>query len=44
MARSVDDDHLAVPLGLVGLYWLRLFKPLLEADCVIRRNPPTQFG
>jgi SAM-dependent methyltransferase len=32
MARSVDDDHVAVPLGLVGLYWLRLFKPLLEAD------------
>jgi SAM-dependent methyltransferase len=31
MARSVGDEHVAVPLGLVGLYWLRLFKPLLEA-------------
>ena len=28
-ARDCDDDHVAVPLGLVGLYWVRLFKPLL---------------
>jgi HNH endonuclease len=32
MARPVDDDHVAVPLGLVGLNWLRLFKPLIQAD------------
>ena len=32
MARLVDDDHVAVPLGLVGLNWLRLFKPLIQAD------------
>jgi len=32
MARAVDDDRVSLPLGLVGLYWLRLFKPLLAAD------------
>ena len=30
-ARDTDDGHVAVPLGLVGLYWVRLFKPLLAA-------------
>ena len=32
LARHPDDDHVAVPMGLVALTWLRLFKPLLEAD------------
>lgn len=32
MAHYADDDHVSVPLGLVALYWLRLFKPLIEAD------------
>ena len=27
-----DDEYVTVPLGLVGLYWIRLFKPLLGAD------------
>jgi hypothetical protein len=27
-----DDEYVTVPLGLVGLYWIRLFKPLLAAD------------
>lgn len=30
LARVRGDDHVALPLGLVGLYWLRLFKPLLK--------------
>lgn len=30
-ARSGKDDHMYVPLGLVALYWIRLFKPLLDA-------------
>ena len=30
-ARNLGDDQVAVPLGLVALYWIRLFKPLLEA-------------
>ena len=31
-AQYQDDEHVSVPLGLVALYWLRLFKPLLQAD------------
>lgn len=30
--RAGKDDHVSVPLGLVALYWIRLFKPLLDAD------------
>jgi SAM-dependent methyltransferase len=26
-----DSEHVSVPLGLVALYWIRLFKPLLAA-------------
>jgi hypothetical protein len=32
MTRPQGDELVAVPLGLVGLYWLRLFKPLLAAN------------
>ena len=28
-ARPADDDHVAVPMGLVALTWIRLYKPLL---------------
>ena len=28
-AREGKDDHVDLPLGLVALYWVRLFKPLL---------------
>ena len=28
----VDDDHVAIPMGLVALTWLRLYTPLLRAD------------
>ena len=31
-AKHVEDDYVTVPLGLVGLYWLRLYKPLLSKD------------
>ena len=31
-AQDNDDGYVAVPLGLVGLYWIRLFKPLLAND------------
>ena len=30
-ASHHDDDHVAVPLGLIALTWIRLFKPLLSA-------------
>lgn len=31
MARAVDDATVAVPLGLIALNWLRLYKPLIAA-------------
>ncbi len=31
-ARKAEDGYVAVPLGLVGLYWIRMFKPLLAAN------------
>jgi hypothetical protein len=31
-ARDTDDEYVAIPLGLVGLYWIRLFKPLLASE------------
>jgi len=32
MTREADDDYVSVPLGLVALYWIRMFKPLVQAD------------
>ena len=32
LVRQSGDDRVSVPLGLVALTWLRLYKPLLEAD------------
>ena len=32
VAVPAGDERVALPLGLVGLYWLRLFRPLLDAD------------
>src|SRR5262249_16812718 len=31
-ARDRDVDYVTIPLGLVALYWVRLFKPLLAAN------------
>lgn len=30
MARSASDEAVSVPLGLIALIWLRLYKPLLD--------------
>lgn len=32
LAVEDGDDHVRLPLGLVGLYWLRLYLPLAAAD------------
>jgi SAM-dependent methyltransferase len=32
MVQGADDEHVSVPLGLVALYWIRMYKPLIEAD------------
>ena len=37
MARSRDDHFVSVPLGLVALTWVRIFKPLLAAN--LPQNP-----
>lgn len=37
LARNHDDDFVAVPLGLVALTWIRLFKPLLSES--LPQNP-----
>ncbi|OEJ67251.1 hypothetical protein [Magnetovibrio blakemorei] len=37
MARTRDDQFVSVPLGLVALTWIRLFKPLLAAN--LPQNP-----
>ncbi len=31
LAAPLDDDRIEVPFGLVGLTWLRLYRPLLDA-------------
>ena len=36
-AHPLDDEFVSVPLGLAALYWIRLFKPLLQAD--LPQNP-----
>jgi len=37
VAGSADDDHVAIPMGLVALTWIRLYKPLLVED--LPQNP-----
>ena len=32
MARETEDGHVVLPLGLVGLTWLRLYLPLARVD------------
>ena len=32
VAREYDDDHMAIPLGLVSLFWLRQYHQLLNHD------------
>ena len=40
--RHPDDEHVEVPMGLVALTWLRLFKPILEAN--LPQNPSNDRG
>ncbi len=32
LAEEQDQDHVTIPMGLVALTWIRLYKPLLDAD------------
>ena len=31
LTRPVNEDYVAVPLGLIAVFWLRQFKPVLQA-------------
>ncbi len=42
VAKDRGDEFVSVPLGLVALTWLRLFKPLLLAD--LPQNPRNTSG
>ena len=42
MARLEKDDHVSIPMGLVALTWLRLYKPLLEEN--LPQNPRNRRG
>ncbi len=42
LANDVDETHIAVPLGLVALTWLRLYLPLARAD--LPQSPSNRAG
>lgn len=41
LASPVEDDGVEIPFGLVGLTWLRLYRPLLDANLP---QSPTNIG
>ena len=41
MGRLIGEDLISIPLGLVGLYWVRLYKPLISAKLP---QSPTNIG
>jgi SAM-dependent methyltransferase len=41
MAREEPDGSISLPLGLVALFWIRMMKPLVEAD---HPQTPTSRG
>lgn len=42
IVRNADDDYVSVPLGLVALYWIRMYKPLLDKG--IPQKPASSDG
>jgi SAM-dependent methyltransferase len=42
LAYDADETHVAVPLGLVALTWLRLYLPLVRAD--LPQSPQNRVG
>jgi hypothetical protein len=37
-----ESDHVAVPMGMVALFWMRMYKPLIES--ALPQMPFTHFG
>ncbi len=42
LAEEQGEDHVVIPMGLVALTWIRLYKPLLDAD--IPQSPVNDRG
>ena len=42
LAEEHGQDHVSIPMGLVALTWIRLYKPLIEAD--IPQSPVNDRG
>ena len=42
LASSTDEEYVAVPMGLVALTWIRLYKPLLAAN--MPQSPQNRRG
>ena len=42
MAQTENDDYVSIPMGLVALTWIRLYKPLLEDN--LPQNPRNRLG
>ena len=42
LASPAGDEHVSIPLGLVALMWIRLYKPLLAAN--MPQNPRNLHG
>ena len=42
LASPPDDEHVAIPMGLVALTWIRLYKPLLAAN--MPQSPQNRCG
>lgn len=42
MAHAEDDDYVSIPMGLVALTWIRLYKPLLAEN--FPQNPRNRQG
>ena len=36
------NDHVVIPLGLVALYWLKLFKPLVDHHNLLQNSDPNK--
>ena len=42
-AKEGTEDHVDLPLGLVALFWIRLFKPLLTPGRMLPQTPRNQY-
>jgi SAM-dependent methyltransferase len=41
-AVRYESEHVAIPMGLVALFWMRMYKPLIENS--LPQMPPSRIG